>query len=146
MEDHADAKKAKNAAHPKTHSWGPFTILFRPAVGRSGKLTLAAWEATCRIKSHCVDAKCRKSVTVKANADEDVTLWRIRHWCNMGLHATNKAEHLHVHPSAKDLPGEDAIKEMCPPDDWSDAECEAVGEGTAADAAADGDAEVAPAL
>ena len=53
IEDHADAKKAKNASHPKTHSWGPFTILFRPSVGRSGKLTLAAWEATCRIKSHC---------------------------------------------------------------------------------------------
>ena len=53
---------------------------------------------------------------------EEVTLWRIRHWCNMAVFAPSKKEHMKYHPLPEDLPDEDAILKSQLPDDW-------VGEG-----------------
>jgi len=53
---------------------------------------------------------------------EEVTLWRIRHWCNMAAFAPSKKEHMQYHPLPEDLPDEDTILKSQLPDDW-------VGEG-----------------
>ena len=71
---------------------------------------------------------------------EEITKWRIRHWCNECENAPNKKKHMQFHPKAKDLPPEDAIIRQRLPADFIERPVVPVA------AAVDGDAAVAAAV
>ena len=120
----AGERRGRGERHEKSQYWGNFTIVYRPATAnKKGKLSSAAWEATCPAACHNVGGKtrCKKTMSFKTDCEESaeqVTLWRIRHWCNMAVFAPSKKEHMKYHPLLEDLPDEDAILKSQLPDDW----------------------------
>ena len=117
-----DKDKDGGRRHPKSHHWGPFNIIYRPAsVNKHGKPTKPSWEATCPSFWHQVPRKCKKTISFAADDEDEecIAMWRVRHWCNAAPFAERSwVKHMAYHPLAVDLPEEAAMIENKLPDDW----------------------------
>ena len=68
-------RRRERHRHPKSHYWGPFSILYRPSKAtKSGKETSAAWEATCWAAAHTLKQSCKKTMSTDTANDDAETI------------------------------------------------------------------------
>ena len=99
--------------------WGPFLLTYKAA----GK---GSWQATCPWhRGTEVNPRCKKTITVRAQGEDDLTIRRLRQWCLLAARPDiiTKTQHLKVElpgetPSHEQL--EDELAHLPPPPPWED--------------------------
>ena len=84
----------------RSHAWGPFTILYRPATPAQPK---PAFEATCFAHAKVGKTMCKKTLLCLGGDEDDeddldATRLMLYAWCNEALKHKNKGQHGHVNP------------------------------------------------
>lgn len=77
---------------------------FTPKKPLSGRMS---WQATCYVHQPLGKARCTRTRIFACEADEEVTLRMLKHWCLCSVGADGKSEHQACRaPSLADLPSE----------------------------------------